>query len=133
MSGVGFAKCERVGSERLRGGLGFGVDRGLAVGFGRLGQRARSRSRGSGCSSKQAMWYADPMTRDQVKEILDRVLTWPPQDQERVARFVRAVEERRAGDDITDEEWKIIEERAARRDLATDEEVEQVFSRYRSA
>jgi hypothetical protein len=38
-----------------------------------------------------------------------------------------------AGDDITDEEWKIIEERAVRRDLAADEEVEQVFNRYRSA
>jgi hypothetical protein len=72
------------------------------------------------------------MTKDQVKEILDRVLTWPPDDQEKVARFVREVE-RRAGDDITDEEWKIIEERAARRNLATDEEVEEVFSRYRSA
>jgi hypothetical protein len=74
------------------------------------------------------------MTKDQVKEILDRVLSWPPADLERVARFVREVEQRRAGsDDISDEEWKIIEERAARRDLATDEEVEQVFSRYRSA
>ena len=38
-----------------------------------------------------------------------------------------------AADDITDEEWKIIEERAARRDLASDEEVEAVFSRYRNA
>jgi hypothetical protein len=73
------------------------------------------------------------MTRDQVKEILDRVLSWPPDDQEKVARFVRAVEQRRAGDDITDEEWRVIEERAARRDLASDEEVKQVFSRYRSA
>ncbi len=73
------------------------------------------------------------MTKDQVKEILDRVLSWPPDDQEKVARFVREVEQRRLGDAITDEEWKIIEERAARRDLATDEEVEQVFSRYRSA
>jgi hypothetical protein len=70
------------------------------------------------------------MTKEQVKEILDRVLTWPQQDQEKVARFVRQVEQAR-GDDITDEEWKIIEERAARRDLASDEEVEQLFSRYR--
>jgi hypothetical protein len=31
------------------------------------------------------------------------------------------------------EEWEIIEARAARRDLATDNEVEQVFGRYRSA
>ena len=79
------------------------------------------------------MWYKAIMTKDQVKEILDRVLNWPPDDQEKVARFVRAVEERRGGDDITDEEWKLIEARAARRDLATDEEVEQMFSRYRSA
>jgi len=72
------------------------------------------------------MWYNGDMTRDQVKEILDRVLSRSPDDQERVAR-------RRVDDDITEEEWKIIEERAARRDLATDEEVEQVFSRYRRA
>jgi hypothetical protein len=73
------------------------------------------------------------MTKDQVKEILDRVLSWPQEDQERLARFVQQVEERRGADDITDEEWAIIEARAARRDLATDEEVERLFSRYRPA
>jgi hypothetical protein len=61
------------------------------------------------------------------------VLTWPPDEQEKVARFVREVEQRRADDDIGEEEWEIIEARAARRDLATDKEVEQVFSRYRGA
>ena len=74
----------------------------------------------------------NPMTKDEVKEILDRVLSWPPADQERVARFARDVEER-LGDDISDEEWKIIEQRAARRELASDEEVERLFGRYRSA
>jgi thioredoxin-like negative regulator of GroEL len=73
------------------------------------------------------------MTKEQVKEILDRVLSWPREDQEKVARFARQVEQWRGADDITDEEWKIIEERAARRDLASDEDVEQVFSRYRRA
>jgi hypothetical protein len=68
------------------------------------------------------------MTKDEVKEILDRVLSWPPADQERVARFARDVEER-----LGDEEWKIIERRAARRELASDEEVERLFGRYRSA
>ena len=29
------------------------------------------------------------MTREQIKDILDRVLTWPPSDQEKVARFAR--------------------------------------------
>jgi hypothetical protein len=73
------------------------------------------------------------MTKQQVKELLDRVLSWPDEDQERVARFVREVERLRATDDLTEEEWKIIEARAARRDLATDEEVENVFSRCRVA
>jgi hypothetical protein len=70
------------------------------------------------------------MTRDQVKEILDRVLTWPADEQEKVAQVVCAIEQLRAGDDITDEEWEIIEGREAE-DLATDEEVEEMFSRYR--
>jgi hypothetical protein len=73
------------------------------------------------------------MTRDQFKEILNRVLSWAPDEQEKVARFVREVEQRRADDDIGEEEWEIIEARAARRDLATEKEVEQVFSRYRRA
>ena len=67
------------------------------------------------------------MTKNQLKEILDRVPTWAPEDREKVARFVREVEHRRADDDITDKEWEIIEARAARRDLATDKEVEFVI------
>jgi len=33
------------------------------------------------------------MTRAQVKEILDRVLTWPPERQEDAARVLREMEE----------------------------------------
>ena len=77
--------------------------------------------------------YGAMMTKEQVKEILDRVLTWSSEDQERVARFAHEVERRRGLDAISDEEWKIIERRAARRELASDEEVEEVFGRYRRA
>ena len=62
------------------------------------------------------------VTRDQVKAILDRVRTWPAEDQEKVVRFVEQVEQRHAEDDISDQEWDVIESRAARRDLATDAE-----------
>ena len=73
------------------------------------------------------------MTKEQIKAIFERVLSWPAEDQEKVARFVQQVEKWRDTDDITDEEWTIIEARAARRKLATDEEVEQLFRRYRTA
>jgi hypothetical protein len=46
---------------------------------------------------------------------------------------VQKVEELRGSEEITEDEWRIIEERAASHDLASDEEVEQLFSRYRAA
>ena len=53
------------------------------------------------------------------------------EDQERVVRFVRQVEEGMSPDDIADEEWKLIEERAARPDGAKDEEAKGLFDKYR--
>jgi hypothetical protein len=42
------------------------------------------------------------MTRDQVKEILDRVLSWPADDQEKFVRFVSELEQWREADEIAD-------------------------------
>jgi hypothetical protein len=73
------------------------------------------------------------MTKHQLKELLDRVPTWPDDDQEKFVQFAREIERRLADDDITDAEWRIIEQRASRRDLATDEDVENLFRRFRRA
>jgi hypothetical protein len=40
------------------------------------------------------------------------------------------VEQGSADDDISEEEWKLIDARASRRELASDKEVEHVFARY---
>jgi hypothetical protein len=71
------------------------------------------------------------MNKAQFREILEKVLTWPPEDRERVARFVHEIEQHRNVEDLTEDDWRIIEERARRRELASDEQVEAVFSRYR--
>ena len=79
------------------------------------------------------MCYDAEMKRDEVKDVVDRVLSWPTEDQEKLVRFVNEIEQRHSGDDRTDEEWDLIEMRAKRRELASDEEVVRVFGRYRRA
>ena len=73
------------------------------------------------------------MTKQQLKDILDRVLAWSPEDQERIVRFVRQDEDGLSPDDISDEEWNLIEKRAAHRDVASVEEAKRLFDKYRDA
>jgi hypothetical protein len=72
-------------------------------------------SGGDRAENRRYVRIAD-MKKDDVKAVLGRVLTWPPDEQEKVARFVREVEQRRADDNIGEEEWEITDARAARRD-----------------
>jgi hypothetical protein len=46
------------------------------------------------------------MTRDEVKEILNRVLRWSDDDQAKFVRFVRELERWRDDHDIVDKEGK---------------------------
>jgi hypothetical protein len=72
------------------------------------------------------------MTRDQVKEILDRVLTWPPERQERAARVLTEME---AQDEsrltLTDEQVAEVKRRLADPNPKTIP-AEEVFRRFRA-
>jgi hypothetical protein len=73
------------------------------------------------------------MTRDQVKEILERVLSWPPERQADVAHVVEFMEEQDKSD------LRLSEEQAAevRRRLADPNReripAEEVFKRFRTS
>jgi hypothetical protein len=75
------------------------------------------------------------MNRDQVKEILDRVLTWPPERQADVARVVELMEEQDASPcRLTDEQVAEVERRLAEPNprFLTLQEVRERFARLHS-
>ena len=75
------------------------------------------------------------MTKDQVKAILDRVLTWPPERQADVAHMVELMEEQdQRAIGLTDEQVEEIERRLAdpKPRFLTLEEVQERFARRRS-
>jgi hypothetical protein len=55
-------------------------------------------------SIDRPMRYTGIMTRVEVKEILNRVLSWSEDDQAKIVRFVRELEQWRADHNIIDEE-----------------------------
>jgi hypothetical protein len=71
------------------------------------------------------------MTRDQVKEILDRVLTWPPERQADVVHVVEIMEEQdKSGLRLSDEHAAEVRRRLQnpnKETIAADE----VFKEYR--
>jgi putative addiction module component (TIGR02574 family) len=73
------------------------------------------------------------MTKEQVKEILDRVLTWPEQRQADVAQLVAFMEAQdNEGLGLTDEQAAEIRRRLAN-PSAEPVPAEDVFARLRSA
>jgi hypothetical protein len=75
------------------------------------------------------------MTRDQVKEILDRVLNWPPERQADVARMLTEMEAQDASPlRLTDEQVVEVKRRLADPNpkFVTLEEVRERFARRRA-
>jgi hypothetical protein len=77
------------------------------------------------------------MTREQVKEIVDRILSWPEEDQEEFAQVAREIEARRTGVyRLTDDEREAIERGLAdmrQRKFARDEDIAAIFRKARSS
>jgi hypothetical protein len=74
------------------------------------------------------------MTRDQVKEILDRVLTWPAERQADVARVVELMEEQDSNPyHLTDDQVTEVKRRLAEPNpkFLTLQEVRERFARRR--
>jgi hypothetical protein len=76
------------------------------------------------------------MTREQVKEIVDRVLSWPEEDQEEFAQVAREIEARRTGVyRLSDDEREAIERGLAdmrQRKFASDDDIAAIFRKARS-
>ena len=75
------------------------------------------------------------MTREQIRTILDRVLTWPPEAQEEAVATLQSLEEELLGaHDLSPADREALERSAEdirQGRYATDEDVERVFGRYR--
>jgi len=81
------------------------------------------------------MRYTGVMTKKQVKEILDRVLTWPQERQKDAARVLTEMEEQDASPcRLTDEQVAEVKRRLADPNpkFLTLEEVRERFARRRA-
>ena len=75
------------------------------------------------------------MTKEQVKEILDRVLTWPPERQADVVHVVELMEQQDKSElRLTDEQVEEVKRRLAEPNprFLTLEEVRERFARRRA-
>ena len=84
---------------------------------------------------RKCVCYIGAMTKEQMKEILDRVLTWPPKRQEDAARVLSEMEEQDASPyTLTDSQVEEVGRRradfvAGRERYATDEEMAALWKK----
>ena len=66
-----------------------------------------------------------------IKQIIERVASWPEEDQEELAELAREIEARRTGVyTATADELRVLDE-AERSGIASEEEVEAAFRSFR--
>jgi hypothetical protein len=72
-----------------------------------------------------------------IENVLSRVANWPEEDQDELAQIALEIEARRHGVyEATPEELRAIDEAlaaVARGEIASDEQVDAVFAKYRKA
>jgi hypothetical protein len=82
------------------------------------------------------VWYKRRM-RPTTKKLLERVESWPTQDQDELAEYAREIEARRTGVyTATPEELAAIDEalgQVARGEISSKEEIEAAFAKFRGA
>jgi hypothetical protein len=70
-----------------------------------------------------------------TKKLLEQVESWPPEDQEEFAQYIREIQARRTGSyQATSRELEAIDEalqQVARGEIASKEEVEAAFAEFR--
>jgi hypothetical protein len=99
------------------------------------GQRHVHGTERSSVAAARQYDYADAMTKEQVKEILQRVLTWPPERQEDAARVLADMEEQGASPyHLSNEQVEEVKRRRqdfreARERNATDEEIAALWKK----
>jgi hypothetical protein len=80
-------------------------------------------------------WYNADMTKEQIKVMLDRILTWSPEAQEAAVASLQTIEEEFMGShELSSEDLEALERSAEdvrHGRFATDEDVKRVFDRYR--
>ena len=84
--------------------------------------------------AEYTMWYCPRMSKEQVKEVLNRVSTWPQERQEELAEIALEIEAcmMRGEYHATPEELQALEE-ADRSGVASEQEVEAAFRTFRRA
>ncbi len=70
------------------------------------------------------------MTKEHIDIVLEKVRSWPQQDQEELAEIAREIEARRTGIYSLSEEEREVIARARRESFVSDEDVEAFWRRH---